>query len=181
MLVLRSHTLASSLSQNEKLGKTIVFGGYSPTLPTQFSPNDEPFRFSYYGDTFIHDPTTNPPLWKHVITRGFPTYRAQAKVFCDPETGRTFLFGGYTNSDFVPDGKHIVSRSFNDLWELRLDVEGGHFEEVDLQEEARTATVGPWRRCFNCGSAGPWKKCGGEFAGCFDGRDMMFILFSPTK
>ncbi|KAI0088055.1 hypothetical protein BDY19DRAFT_994473 [Irpex rosettiformis] len=154
---------------NEKLGKTIVFGGYSPTIPTQFSPKDEAFSFSYYGDTFIHDPTSNPPLWKHVITRGFPTYRAQTKIFCDPETGRTFLFGGYTNSDFVPDGKHIISRAFNDIWELRLDVEGGHFEEVDLEEEARTATVGPWRRCFNCGSAGPWKKCGGVCRGrvCF--------------
>ncbi len=148
--------------QNEKLGKTIVFGGYSPTLPTQFSPQEEPFLFTYYADTFVHDPAANPPTWKHVITRGFPTYRAQAELFCDPETGRTFLFGGYTNSDFVPDGKHIVSKTFNDLWELKLDVEGGHFDEVDVDEESRTATVGPWKRCFNCGSAGPWKKCGGE-------------------
>ena len=46
--------------------------------------------------------------------------------------------------------------------ELRLDTPGGHFAEVDLADEARTAHVGPWETCFNCGSTGPWKKCGGE-------------------
>lgn len=118
-------------------------------------------RFTYYADTFILDVTSSSPRWKHVLTRGFPTYRAQAKLFVDPESGRTFLFGGYTNTDFVPDGKHIVSKTFHDLWELKLDVEGGHYENVDQEEEARTASLGPWKRCFNCGSAGPWKKCGG--------------------
>ena len=101
-------------------------------------------------------------LTVHVLTRGFPTYRAQAALFSDPATGRMFAFGGYTNSEFVPDGKHNVSRAFGDLWELRMDVPGGHFDGVDLEEESRTARAGPWQRCFNCGSAGPWKKCGGK-------------------
>lgn len=141
-----------------------MFGGYSPTLPTQFSPNDQPMGFTYYADTFMLDSASSPPQWKHVLTRGFPTYRAQAKLFVDSKSGRTFLFGGYTNTDFVPDGKHIVSKTFHDLWELKVDVEGGHYEDVDQEEEARTASLGPWKRCFNCGSAGPWKKCGGTFA-----------------
>lgn len=132
-------------------------------LPTEFVEEHQYFSFTYYADTFIYTPDeTGARRWKHVLTRGYPTYRAQAVLFSDPATGRTFLFGGYINSEFVPDGKHIVSRAFNDLWELRLDVPGGHFEGVDLDEEARTASVGPWKRCFNCGSAGPWKKCGGE-------------------
>ena len=63
---------------------------------------------------------------------------------------------------FIPSGKHQLTRSFSDLWELRLDTPGGHFAEVDLADEARTAHVGPWETCFNCGSTGPWKKCGGE-------------------
>jgi hypothetical protein len=99
--------------------------------------------------------------WKHVLTRGFPTYRAQAHLVADPATGRTFLFGGYANSEYVPSRSEEESRSFADLWELRLNVPGGHFAEVDVENEARTARVGPWQRCFTCGSSGPWKKCGG--------------------
>lgn len=120
-------------------------------------------QFTYYADTFLYDPFSSPPIWKQVLTRGYPTYRAQPKLFTDQESGRVFLFGGYVNADFIPDGKHIISKSFNDLWELRLDIEGGHFDDVDLEEEARTAGLGPWKRCFNCGSAGQWKKCGGEW------------------
>lgn len=52
-------------------------------------------------------------------------------------------------------------RSYADLWQLRLDLPGGDFDKVNLEEEARTAKAGPWQRCFTCGTAGPWKKCGG--------------------
>jgi hypothetical protein len=48
------------------------------------------------------------------------------------------------------------------VWQLRLDVPGGDFEGVDLDEEARTEKAGPWQRCFTCGDAGMWKKCSGE-------------------
>lgn len=61
------------------------------------------------------------------------------------------------------DKKHS-SRSYGDLWQLKLECPGGWFEGVDLEEEARTAKAGPWQRCFGCGSAGPWKKCGGMSA-----------------
>ena len=56
----------------------------------------------------------------------------------------------------------MVSKPFGDLWELRLDVPGGHFDAVNLEEEIRTAKAGPYQRCFACGNAGPWKKCGGS-------------------
>jgi hypothetical protein len=150
------------LIQNAVLNQLIVFGGYSPTIPTFYKEQNETFAYSYYADTFIYDATATPPKWKQVLTRGFPTYRAQAQLISDPSTGRTFLFGGYTDTEFVPSRKHYISRSYGDLWQLCIDEPGGFFEGVDLEEEARTAKVGPWQRCFTCGCAGPWKKCGGE-------------------
>jgi hypothetical protein len=142
------------------------------------------FPYSFFADTFIYDhetppattrsePTLSAPKWKQVLTPGFPTYRCQAHLLCDPITGRTYMFGGWTNSQFVPTKSKLISRSFGDLWELRMDMDGGRFEEVDIEEEVRVAKAGPWQRCFACASAGPWKKCGGTsgsdlFAnGCF--------------
>ncbi|KAI0317374.1 hypothetical protein OF83DRAFT_1163971 [Amylostereum chailletii] len=148
---------------NRTLGKAIMFGGFNSTLPTMFAEQRLQFKFTYFADTFLYDPGTH--RWKQVITKGFPTYRAQAELFVDPKSGKTFLFGGYTNSQFVKDKKHAISRSFADIWQLHLDVPGGFFEEVDLEEEVRTAKAGPWQRCFACGSAGIWKKCGGSCRG----------------
>ncbi|KAH8077510.1 hypothetical protein BXZ70DRAFT_902237 [Cristinia sonorae] len=161
---------------NRKLGKTVIFGGYSPTIPCVSPEVDEHFSYSYYADTYVYTSSPDPQssgTWKQVLTRGFPTYRAQAALVSDPATGKIFLFGGYTNAQFVRDKKHVIARSFGDLWWLRLDVAGtdaegddpGYFRGVDLDEDARTAKVGPWQRCFNCGSAGPWKKCGGTCGG----------------
>ena len=155
-------------TQHEQLDKVILFGGSNSNLPT-YRDNGSALSFSYFADTFVLDntPTASPitgPRWKQVITRGFPTYRAQAKLFADPESGRVYLFGGYTAVNFVPpraDPLAEDSCAFGDLWTLKLDMPGGHFEGVDLEEEARTARVGPWQRCYNCGSAGQWKKCGG--------------------
>jgi hypothetical protein len=98
-----------------------------------------------------------------VLTRGFPTYRAQSQLICDTKSGKTLLLGGYTASDYIQSRKPTVSRSFADLWQLCLDEPGGYFDGVDLEEEARTAQVGPWKRCFACGCAGPCLKCGGEY------------------
>ncbi|GBE88798.1 hypothetical protein SCP_1402030 [Sparassis crispa] len=112
------------------------------------------------------DYSSPTPKWKHVLTRGFLTYRAQATLLTDPATGRMFLFGGYINTDWVPSGKHKRTRSFGDVWQFRVDVPGGFFEEVDMDDEERTALVGPWQKCFSCGSIGPWKKCGGESCKC---------------
>lgn len=171
--------------QNRKLDKVVAYGGYNASLPYD-SPTGKRFFFSYFADTFIYDPNPadeSSPVWKQVVTRGFPTYRAQCALFSDPETGKVYMFGGanrfsligypvrlmtrvhapgYTNNQFVPDKKNPVSGAFGDLWQLRLDVPGGDFEGIDVEEEARTAKQGPWQRCYNCGSTGPWRKCGGS-------------------
>ncbi|KAF9029470.1 hypothetical protein BDZ89DRAFT_1065434 [Hymenopellis radicata] len=151
---------------NPVLDKVFAFGGYSPRVPTYTPEKNEVFKFSYYADTFMLD-SDDPSVssWKHVLTRGFPIYRAQARLFVDEATGKTYLFSGYTNSQFVPGQKHLISRSFSDVWQLRVDIEGGCFEGVNVEEEARTAKAGPWQRCFACGSAGLWKKCGGSCKG----------------
>ncbi|KAJ7164515.1 hypothetical protein C8R46DRAFT_953190 [Mycena filopes] len=163
---------------NEKLQKTIVFAGYNPNLASNMVKDGVhgQFPYSYLADTFIYDmpaaaagasaePTLSAPKWKQVLTPGFPTYRCQAQLACDPANGRTFMFGGWTNSQFIPTHTKLKSRSFGDLWELKLDLPGGHFEEVDVEEEARVASSGPWQKCFTCAGAGPWKKCGGSCKG----------------
>ncbi|KAJ7628143.1 hypothetical protein DFH06DRAFT_1284884 [Mycena polygramma] len=164
---------------NEKLGRTIVFGGYSPRLMSiVMEPTPKQFEFSYFADTFVYDmtpaetigtpdpePTLFAPKWKQVLSHGFPTYRCQAQLACDPATGRTYLFGGWANNQYIPTRTQLLSRSFADLHELRLDMPEGHFDEVDFAEEARSARAGPWQRCFTCGAAGPWRKCGGSCKG----------------
>lgn len=148
------------------LDKVITFGGYSPRVPT-YVPElnlNQVFNFSYYADTFMLD-SDDPSVssWKQVVTRGFPIYRAQGQLFVDETTGKTYMFSGYTNSEYVPGKKHLDSRSFPDLWQLKLHMPGGCFEDVDVDDEAKTARAGPYQRCFACGSAGLWKKCGGVF------------------
>ncbi|KAJ7187189.1 hypothetical protein C8R46DRAFT_1025093 [Mycena filopes] len=153
---------------NPVLSKVLTFGGYAPTALSNLSPDAEyVYRFSYYADTFMlgTDPGELKAGWKHVLTRGFPTYRAQPCLAVDPASGRTFLFGGYVSAEYVPARTADTGRSFSDLWELRLDIPNGHFDDVDVEDEARTARVGPWQRCFACGSTGPWKKCGGACNG----------------
>ncbi|KAG6907486.1 hypothetical protein DXG01_008776 [Tephrocybe rancida] len=169
---------------NEKLDKVVVFGGYHPALPTFITSTRKMFNYSYFADTFVYsppDPESPPslkpltsatvadsaqqPKWKQVLTRGFPTYRCQARLMADPATGKTYLFGGFTNSDYVPSRRDFITRSFGDVWQLKMDEPGGYFEGVDLEEEARTAKAGPWQRCFSCGDTGPWKKCGGRSPG----------------
>ncbi|SJK99591.1 uncharacterized protein ARMOST_02899 [Armillaria ostoyae] len=169
---------------NPVLNKFLLFGGYSTGQDT-IVLSDEPggramsFKFTYFADTFMYDPvpvTGNPdatptmkaPKWKHVLTRGFPTYRCQANLIVDPDNGKTYMFGGYTNTQLVPMCKQNQSpyvKAFNDLWQLKLDTPGGDFADVDVEEEALNARAGPWRRCFNCASTGYIHKCGGSCGG----------------
>ncbi|KAJ6487382.1 hypothetical protein C8R47DRAFT_1276978, partial [Mycena vitilis] len=163
---------------NEKLQKVVVFGGYQPNLPTRVvEQRDILFHYSYFADTFLYDMTpSNPtdpeekrtlkaPKWKQVLTFGFPTYRCQAQLAYDRDTGRMYVFGGFTNNQYIPTRPNLLSRSFADLFELRIDEPGGHFEEVNVEEEVRSAKAGPWQRCFSCAAAGPWRKCGGTCKG----------------
>ena len=81
-------------------------------------------------------------------------------------SGKIFLFGGYANQDYIQGRKNTVTRSYADLWQLRIDIPGGFFEDVDLEEESRFAKAGPWRRCLGCGNVGPAvgvKECMGAF------------------
>ena len=149
--------LHSSALQNPVLNKAVVFGGYNPSFGTQFDNNF--FPFAYFADTFIYCPDESTPIskqshaatgtsdtlsfqnlrgkWKHVLTRGFPTYRAQSQLLTDPTTGKMYLFGGYVNTDWVPSGRAGSSRTFGDVWQLRIDVPGGCFEDVDMLRRPR--------------------------------------------
>ncbi|KAL7275702.1 hypothetical protein RUND412_001344 [Rhizina undulata] len=152
---------------NPCMKRTVVFGGYCGTTNTYFPDRGINFTFAYYADTFLWDAETRK--WCQVLTRGFPTYRAQSRLIVDEAAGKTYLFGGYTNSDFVPSN-HVVSRAFNDLWELKVDVPGGGIDESNREkelgtEEQRTAVMGPWGVCFCCGVVGEWKMCGGTCRG----------------
>ncbi|KAJ6546244.1 hypothetical protein DFH09DRAFT_1507751 [Mycena vulgaris] len=157
--------MACAYMYNEKLQQAVAFGGYHPGLPAYVvndaNGREEAFPYPFFADTFVYDmaPSTqaNPvafdaPKWRHVRTPGSPTYRCQAHLQCDPATGRTHLFGGWTNSQFILTRTKMLSRSFGDLWELRVDVPGGHFGEVDIEAKARMARAGPWQRCFACGA-----------------------------
>ena len=92
--------------------------------------------------------------------------------------GKTFLYGGYTSNEYLPFYKQ--ARSFSDIWQLKVDVMNGFFEDVDVEEEARSAKAGPWQRCFTCGSTGhSWKRCGGKPSFCVaqDDVSMFYCRF----
>ncbi|THU96933.1 hypothetical protein K435DRAFT_722318 [Dendrothele bispora CBS 962.96] len=174
-----------SFTYSEKLDRVIMFAGYNPTCPTDL-PRPEGgwsgYNFSYYADTFIlgdypiskspstsldTEATSTRSKWKQILTPGFPTYRCQAQLMTDNTTGKVYMYGGFTNNDFVLGSKELRPRAFGDLWQLRFDEPGGFFSEdgVIWEQEARTAKVGPWQRCFACGTTGRLKKCGGACNG----------------
>jgi Galactose oxidase, central domain len=170
--------------KNPTLDKVILFGGYSSVFPTLWADESYIDGFAYYGDTFISYPTSSdsPLKWKHILTRGFPSYRAQAQLVSDPVTGKTFLFGGYTGRGLSPSGSSGMIGTFGDIWQLRIDEPGGYFEGVDFEEESRTARPGPWQRCFTCACVGPFaKKCGGKFlSDCAQAVEKMSSIFPGT-
>lgn len=71
------------------------------------------------------------------------------------------MFGGYTNSSFVP-AKTPEHHNFGDVWELAVDLPGGHWEESEWNSTLR---LGPWTMCYGCKSVGQWQKCGGTCNG----------------
>lgn len=148
--------------QNPKINSTVMFGGYNPALPYYADPSSGMcYGFHYFSDTFVLDHSSSAPTWKQVLTPSFPTYRAQGQLLTDPATGKMFLFGGYTNTDWVPAGKHEATRSYGDIWQLVVDVPGGLYEDVNWDDEKRTALLGPWQVCYMCNDVGIHKKCKG--------------------
>ena len=127
---------------------------------TDMGPGQGMKPFSYYADTFIYNHATSS--WRQVLTRGFPTYRAQSHLLADPDTGKTFLVGGYTNLQWIQSRKKHVSKSFDDIWQLCVDEQGGYYVGTEFETEAKTAQAGPWKRCLACGSVGKTQKCGGR-------------------
>ena len=62
--------------------------------------------------------------------------------------------------------KHAAQRTFNDVWQLTLDMPGGFLNEAEMRADEEAPRMGPWLRCFTCGSVGrDWKKCGGTCKG----------------
>ncbi|KAI0760743.1 hypothetical protein C8Q74DRAFT_1372553 [Fomes fomentarius] len=156
-----------SVCYNKKINSTVLFGGNNPALP--YFANIETgvvFGYNYFADTFILDHSSLAPRWRQVITPSFPTYRAQAQLLADADTGKMYLFGGYTNSGWVPAGKSDISKSYGDIWQLVIDVPGGLFEgAVDWEDERHTAQLGPWQVCYRCKAVDFHRKCGGSCGG----------------
>lgn len=74
------------------LGRTLVYGGYNASMTTSLADMDKAFYFAFFGETYLLDPETQ--IWQHVLTRGFPSYRAQSSFLVDEATGKTYLYGG---------------------------------------------------------------------------------------
>jgi hypothetical protein len=114
--------------------------------------------------------------WRQVLTPGFPTYRCHGQLLTDLDNGKMYMIGGFTNDDWMSQGNEFTTTSFGDLWQLRVNLPGGFYSDVNVEEEWKTAKAGPWRRCFACGSAGLWKRCGGECSCvCSAGRMALLI------
>ncbi|KZW03705.1 hypothetical protein EXIGLDRAFT_634947 [Exidia glandulosa HHB12029] len=152
------------------LERAIVYGGYNSSAVTlddsrDYGASDLPsmFRYSYFGDTLLFDPTTR--IWKHVLVKGFPSYRALSSLVCDPDDGKVYIFGGYTNCEYVPANRGII-RVYSDLWQLKIDMPGGNWNPKDLERDIRSERNGPWRKCYTCANVGiSWQKCGGTCGG----------------
>ncbi|TCD66271.1 hypothetical protein EIP91_001600 [Steccherinum ochraceum] len=143
---------------NPHLKRAIVHGGYNADMSSATR-----FTFSFYSDAYVFNPENG--IWQQVITRGFPTYRAQSALVVDPDTGITYLYGGWTNSDYYPS-KVILNRTFDDLWQLKLDTDGGYFEEEEYDIDTRSVAHGPWNQCFSCKKLDvSLKKCMGTCEG----------------
>ncbi|EJD48563.1 hypothetical protein AURDEDRAFT_150965, partial [Auricularia subglabra TFB-10046 SS5] len=129
------------------LGRAVVYGGYHGSLIT-FDSNssrnllgaETMFHYSYFGDTLLFDPETRK--WQLVLVKGFPSYRAASTLMCDPDDGKIYLFGGYTNSEFCPS-KSLKTRTYSDLWQLKINMPDGHWNPKDLERDIRAERAGP--------------------------------------
>src|ERR1700761_7142097 len=126
-----------------------------------------PHYLTYLADTYVYGDFTEPvnsefvtedmtsissrEKWKHVLSHGFPSYRASHALLTNPSNGRMYLYGGYATSEYIPDNKDHSIKNYSDLWQLRLNISGGMFEEVGGKLDEKSSAAGPWKRCFTCG------------------------------
>ncbi|KAK7446264.1 hypothetical protein VKT23_014469 [Stygiomarasmius scandens] len=148
------------------MNRTIIYGGYHSNHG--FKENDPDmfqgvFGYAYFGDAFLWNPDTG--IWQHILVKGFPSYRSMSSLTCDPETGKLYMFGGFCNGDFIPT-KNMMGRFYSDVWQLKIDTPGGHWDPKDLERDIRAEKMGPWLRCFTCGNCGiTFQKCAGTCGG----------------
>lgn len=73
------------------------------------------------------------------------------------------------DTSFTPGTRASAAQSFDDLWELCVDIPGGGFTDSDRAAwnayDLRFSQLGPWRQCFTCGSIGRLRECLGT---CMD-------------
>jgi len=50
------------------------------------------------------------------------------------------MLAGYSNAEFVPSS-NSVARSHYDLWHLKLDMPGGHWDPADYEKDLRAETM----------------------------------------
>lgn len=82
----------TAYTYNQRWKSAVVFGGYAAGMSYRERSMRDVFDFSYFADTFLWDSETK--LWRMVLAKGFPTYRARGDMVTDQETGRSYLFGG---------------------------------------------------------------------------------------
>ncbi|KIO27407.1 hypothetical protein M407DRAFT_232827 [Tulasnella calospora MUT 4182] len=175
----------SAYTFNGAWGKAVVFGGYNARMLISDAEAGAMKMGTYFADTFAWCPRNK--RWSQVITKGFPTYRSCAEMFTDPSTGKTYLFGGLMSTGYAPSQKPTQFKLFSDIWELVIDTPGSGFKESDFESaDPRFSKLGPWVRCYHCGSVGRWLTCTGTCrqtpqAASFCGKECQKLAWPQHK
>ncbi|KAE9409961.1 hypothetical protein BT96DRAFT_1077328 [Gymnopus androsaceus JB14] len=149
------------------VGATVIYDGYHDSMQTTVETHCDMKKgnsgFTFFGDTFLFDTKTRN--WRHVLVRGFPSYRSMSTLVSDPDTGKIYY---YLFGDFIPS-KALLGR-------LKIDTEGEWTSE-DLLRDLRSEKMGPWMRCFSCRKCGiTWQQCAGS---C--GRKVLLLFGGLSK
>jgi hypothetical protein len=83
-------------------------------------------------------------------------------------TGKKYLFGGTTRKEFFSARNDAITRSFGDIWQLRVDLPGGYFEEVNQDKSFLGSDVTPVAQLGH-------GRCGGQFAALINN-----VVFNET-
>jgi len=55
-----------------------------------------------------------------------------------------------TNEPSQCPSRQNETRVHSDLWQLKIDMPGGHWDPKDLERDIRLERIGPWTMCFTC-------------------------------